>query len=64
MESPEIRKSGRNRMWKVEKYCFPMWFVKVGPCSFWFLASSYGCLLGVGFCVNLGVVRDITNKKA
>ena len=51
-------------MWKVEKYRFPMWFVKVGPCSFWFLASSYGCLLGVDFGVNLGVGRDIMNKKA
>ena len=40
-----------------------MWFVKVGPCSFWFLASSYVCLLGVDLGVNLGVNRDITNKK-
>ena len=64
MESPEIRKSGGNRMWKVEKYRFPMWFVMVGPCSFWFLASSYGCLLGVDFGVNLGVGRDIMNKIA
>ena len=63
MESPEIRKSGGNRMWKVEKYRFPMWFVKVGPCSFWFRASSYECLLGVDLGVNLGVDRDITNNK-
>ena len=40
-----------------------MWFVKVGPCSFWFQASSYECLLGVDLGVNLGVDRDITNKK-
>ena len=63
MESPEIRKSGGNRIWKVEKYRFPMWFVKVGPCSFWFRASSHECLLGVDLGVNLGVDRDITNKK-
>ena len=63
MESPEIRKSGGNRMWKVKKYRFPMWFVKVGPCSFWFRASSYECLLGVDLGVNLGVDRDIMNKK-
>ena len=50
-------------MWKVEKYCFPMWFVKVGPCSFWFRASCYECLVGVDLGVNLGVDRDITNKK-
>ena len=63
MEIPEIQKSGENRKWKVEKYRFPMWFVKVGPCSFWFQASSYECLLGVDLGVNLGVDRDITNKK-
>ena len=63
MEIPEIQKSGENRKWKVEKYRFPMWFVMVGPCSFWFLASSYECLLGVDLGVNLGVDRDITNKK-
>ena len=63
MESPEIRKSGGNRMWKVEKCRFPMWFVKVGPCSFLFRARSYECLLGVDLGVNLGVDRDITNKK-
>ena len=63
MESPEIRKSGGNRMWKVKKYHFPMWFVKVGPCSFWFRASSYECLLGVDLGVKLGVDRDIMNKK-
>ena len=63
MESPEIRKSGGNRMWKVEKYCFPMWFVKVGPCSFWFRASIYECLLCVDLGVSLGVGRDVTNKK-
>ena len=63
MESPEIRKSVGSRMWKVEKYRFPMWFVKVGPCSFWFRASSNECLLGVDLGVNLGVDRDITNKK-
>ena len=63
MESPEIRKSGGNRMRKVEKYRFPMWFVKVGPCSFWFQASSYECLLGVDLGVSLGVGCDITNKK-
>ena len=40
-EIPEIRKSGGNRKWKVEKYYrFPMWFMRVGPCSFWFRASS------------------------
>ena len=39
-EIPENRKSGGNRKWKVEKYRFFMWFVKVGPCSFWFRASS------------------------
>ena len=50
-------------MWKVEKYRFPMWFVKVGPCSFWFRASSYECLLGVDLGVSLGVGRDIMNKK-
>ena len=61
-EIPEIRKSGGNRIWKVEKYRFTMWFVKVGPCSFWFRASSYECLLGVDLGVNLGVDRDITNK--
>ena len=63
MEIPEIRKSGENRKWKVEKYRFPMWFVKVGPCRFWFRASSYECLLGVDLGVNLGVDCDITNKK-
>ena len=63
MESPEIRKSGRNRMWKVEKYHFLMWFVKVGPCSFWHRASSYECLLGVDLGVNPGVDRNITNKN-
>ena len=26
------------------KYRFPMLFVKVGPCSFWFQASSSECL--------------------
>ena len=50
-------------MWKVEKYRFPMWFVTVGPCSFWFRASSYECLLGVDLGVNLGVDRDMMNKK-
>ena len=35
-EFPETRKSGGNRKWKVEKQCFPMWFVMVGPCSFRF----------------------------
>ena len=39
-ESPENRKIGGNRKWKVEKYHFPMWFVKVGPCWFWIRASS------------------------
>ena len=39
-EIPEIQKSGSNRKWKFKKYRFPMWFVKVGPCSFWFRASS------------------------
>ena len=63
MESPEIRKSGGNQKWIVKKYRFPMWFVKVGPCSFWFRASSYECLLGVDLGVNLGVGRDSTNKK-
>ena len=63
MESPEVRKSGGNRKWKVVKYRFPMWFVKVGPCSYWFRASSYECLLGVDLGVNLGVGHDNTNKK-
>ena len=39
-EIPENRKHSGNRIWKVEKYRFPMWFVKVGPCCFWFRASS------------------------
>ena len=39
-EIPEIRTSDGNRKWKIEKYRFPMWFVKVGPCGFWFRASS------------------------
>ena len=43
-EIPENRKNGGIRRWKVEKYRFPMWFVKVGPCSFWFRASSCECL--------------------
>ena len=43
-EIPENQKNGGNRIWKVEKYRFPMWFVKVGPCSFWFRASSCECL--------------------
>ena len=58
----ENRKNGGNRIRKVKKYRFPMWFVKVGPCSFWFRASSYECLLGVDLGVNLGVGRDITNN--
>ena len=61
-EIPENRKNVGNRIWKVEKYRFPMWFMKVGPCSFWFRASSYECLLGVDLGVNLGVDREITNK--
>ena len=36
---------------------------EVGPCSFWFRASSYECLLGVDLGVNLGVDRDVMNKK-
>ena len=64
----ENGKSRNSKKWwksNVEslKYRFPMWFVKVGPCSFWFRASSYACLLGVDLGVNLGVGRDITNKK-
>ena len=61
--SSEVRKIVENQKWKVKKYIFPMWFVKVGPCSFWFRASSYECLLGVDLCVNLGEDCDITNKK-
>ena len=40
-----------------------MWFMKIGPCIFGFRASSYECLLGVDLGVNLGVGRDIMNKK-
>ena len=62
-EIPENRKNGRNRIWKVEKYRFPMWFMKVGPCCFWFRASSSDSMSGVDLGVNLGVDRDITNKQ-
>ena len=39
-ESQESRKSGGTRKWKVEKYCFPMWFVNRGPCGSWFRGNS------------------------
>ena len=62
-EIPENLENGGNRIWKVKKYRFPMWFVKVGPSSFWLQASNYECLLGTELGRNLGVDRDITNKK-
>ena len=41
-------------------YRIPMWFVDLGPCSFWFQANSIDSVKGV----DLGVNRGYANTSA